>query len=409
MQWLSLVSVEVSTTAHLAPVTINKRSNDLAVMLTGGGARAAYQVGLLRGIAKHFPNLQFQVITGVSAGAINAVFLAAAEGTIEERVEQLRQMWSELETRHIFEFEWRRFIPFRSALAPLFPRRRWRKPYGWFDTTPLRNLLQRVLKTRAGRPIGGIERNIARGALKSVSLITLDYSTGQSVRWVQGRHLDVFEGPNRRAEATKLTVEHVLASAALPFVFPAVRIGSEWHGDGGIRLAAPLSPAVHLGATRILAMSTGYQRTEVEAATPTVTGYPPAAQIMSQIINAVFLDVIDEDVVRMQRMNEMIRKLPPSERDGLRPIDLHVLRPSVDLGKLAGEYERHLPWDLKVITRFLGANETESPDFVSLLMFEPNYLQRLIELGEYDVDSRVDELRDFFGETDSQAQFANVM
>jgi NTE family protein len=410
MQWLSLVSVEVSSMAHPAPVTINRRPNDLAVMLTGGGARAAYQVGLLRGIAKHFPNLQFQIITGVSAGAINAVFLAAAEGTLEERVEQLRAMWSELQTRHIFEFEWRRFIPFRSALAPLFPRRRWRRPYGWFDTTPLRHLLQRVLKTSANRPIGGIERNIARGALKAVSLITLDYSTGQSVRWVQGRHLDVFEGPNRRAEATKLTVEHVLASAALPFVFPAVRIGKEWHGDGGIRLAAPLSPAVHLGASRILAMSTGYQRTDAEASTPTVSGYPPAAQIMSQIINAVFLDVIDEDVVRMQRMNEMIRKLPPAERNGLRPIDLHVLRPSIDLGKLAGKYEKNLPWDLKAITRFFGANETESPDFVSLLMFEPNYLQRLIELGEHDVDSRVDELREFFGETDeSHSHLASVM
>jgi NTE family protein len=409
MQWLSPVSIDVSSAAHTTPVTISKRSNDLAVMLTGGGARAAYQVGLLRGIARHFPNLQFQVITGVSAGAINAVFLASAEGTLEERVEQLRQMWWQLEARHIFQFEWRRFIPFRSALAPLFPRRRWRRPYGWFDTSPLRQLLQNVLHTKSNRPIGGIERNIARGALKSVALVTLDYSTGQSVRWVQGRHLDVFEGPNRRSAATKLTVEHVLASAALPFVFPAIRIGNEWHGDGGIRLAAPLSPAVHLGATRILAMSTGYQRTEAEASTPTVSGYPPAAQIMSQIINAVFLDVIDEDVVRMERMNEMIRKLAPSERSGLRPIDLHVLRPSVDLGKLAADYERYLPRDLKIITRFLGANETESPDFVSLLMFQPDYLQRLIELGEHDVDARLDELREFFGEGTEESELANVM
>jgi NTE family protein len=158
-------------------------------------------------------------------------------------------------------------------------------------------------------------------------------------------------------------------------------------------------------------MSTGYQRTDLEASTPTVSGYPPAAQIMSQIINAVFLDAIDEDVVRMQRMNEMIRKLPPAERDGLRPIDLHVLRPSIDLGKLAADYEHYLPWSLKAVARFFGANETESPDFVSLLMFEPHYLQRLIELGEHDIESRIDELRDFFGEEDegSESQFANVM
>jgi NTE family protein len=215
---------------------------------------------------------------------------------------------------------------------------------------------------------------------------------------VQGRNFDIFEGPNRRGEVGHITVEHVLASAALPFVFPAVRIGSEWHGDGGIRLAAPLSPAVHLGATRILAMSTGYQRTPDEASTPVVSGYPPAAQVMSQIINAVFLDAIDEDVVRMERMNEMIRKVPPSERNGLRPIDLHVLRPSVDLGKLSAEYERYLPRHLKLLVRALGANETDSPDFVSMLMFEPNYIRRLIEIGEADVDARIDELRVFLGE-----------
>ena len=408
MQWLSLVSIEVSSTAHPTPVTINSRSNDLAVMLTGGGARAAYQVGQLRGIARHFPHLQFQVITGVSAGAINAVFLAAAEGTLYERVQQLSEMWAELETQHIFRFEWRRFIPFRSALTPLFPRRHhWRKPYGWFDTTPLRQLLQRILHTGGNHSIKGIERNMAAGVLKSVALITLDYSTGQSVRWVQGRHFDVFEGPNRRVEVTKLTVDHVLASSALPFIFPAVRLGNEWHGDGGIRLAAPLSPAVHLGATRILAMSTGYQRTDAEADTPTVSGYPPAAQIMSQILNAVFLDVIDEDVVRMERMNEMIRKLPPSERDGLRPIDLYVLRPSTDLGKLAADYQRSLPLNLKAVTRALGANETDSPDFVSLLLFQPGYLQRLMELGEQDVESKLDELRIFFGEN-TEGDYNNV-
>jgi len=395
--------IQLSTGPHPAPVTIDKPSNDLAVMLTGGGARAAYQVGLLRGIARNFPDVQFQVITGVSAGAINAVLLASAEGTLFERVEQLREVWWELETRHIFQFEWRRFIPFRSALAPLFPRRPWgRRPYGWFDTTPMRKLLEQTLSAGPQHPIGGIERNIASGVLKSVALITLDYSTGQTVRWVQGRHFDVFEGPNRRVSVSKLTVEHVLASAALPFVFPAVRIGSEWHGDGGIRLAAPLSPAVHLGATRILAMSTGHQPTEAEAARPNVKGYPPAAQIMSQIINAVFLDVIDEDVVRMERMNEMIRKLPESERNGLRPIDLLVLRPSIDLGRIAGEYQHNLPLKLRGLMRALGANETDSPDFVSLLMFEPNYMRRLIELGEHDVESRLDELRVFFGETQEE-------
>jgi NTE family protein len=218
------------------------------------------------------------------------------------------------------------------------------------------------------------------------------------VRWVQGRNHDVFEGPNRRTAATDLTIDHVMASAALPFIFPAVRIGHEWHGDGGIRLAAPLSSAVHLGATRILAMSTGYQRTPEEALHHVVEGYPPAAQILSQLVNAIFLDVIDEDVARMARMNEMIGKMPAHERNGFRPIDLCVMRPSIDIGVLAAEYERYLPRKIKLITRALGAKETESPDFVSLLMFVPQYTQRLIEVGENDVRSRLDELRTFFGD-----------
>jgi NTE family protein len=385
---------------HLAEVT-KSAGGDLAVMLTGGGARAAYQVGLLKGIAKHFPHLRFKIITGVSAGAINAIYLAARPGSLAEQSHNLERMWGELTCDSIYQFDWKVVLPFRSALASVSPRKlKWAssQPHGLVDTTPLKHLLCRVLDTRYGQPIAGIEERIRSGELTAVALMTLDYSTGQTVRWVQGRRFDAFEGPNRRAESTRFTVAHVLASAALPFVFPAVRIGQRWHGDGGIRLAAPLSPAVHLGARRIIAMSTGYQPTADEASTPVVSGYPPAAQILGQLMNSIFLDVIDEDVVRMQRMNELLRKLPQADRDGLKPIDLLVLRPSVDLGKVAAEYEDKLPRKLKLVTRGLGAKETESPDFVSLLMFEPSYTKRLIEIGEADVGSRLAEIRAFLGE-----------
>jgi len=131
---------------------------------------------------------------------------------------------------------------------------------------------------------------------------------------------------------------------------------------------------------------------------PVVKGYPPAAQIMGQVVNSIFLDALDEDVARMERMNDMLRKIEPRDRNGFKPIDLLVLRPSQDLGKLAAEYERFLPRNLKLATRALGSRETESPDVISLLMFEPNYMQRLIELGEMDVSSRLDEIRAFLGE-----------
>jgi NTE family protein len=384
-------------------------SGDIAVMLTGGGARAAYQVGLLKGIARHFPHVRFQIVTGVSAGAINAIYLAAMQGTLAEKAHQLENMWCQLNCDSIYQFDWKVMLPFRSALASILPSKsRWTasRPHAIVDTTPLRELLCRILKTTPGGRVRGIEENIRSGELTALALMTLDYSTGQTVRWVQGRNFETYEGPNRRVVQAELTIEHVLASAALPFVFPAVRIGNEWHGDGGMRLAAPLSPAVHLGARRIIAMSTGYQRTPDEASVPVVSGYPPAAQVLGQLVNAIFLDVIDEDAARMERMNELLRKMAPQERDGLKPIDLLVLRPSVDLGKLAGEYERYLPRKVKFIVRGLGAKETESPDFISLLMFEPSFTKRIIEIGEADVDARVDDIRTFLGEDTAERQVA---
>jgi NTE family protein len=399
----------MAMTAQLVPELAPDAKGDLAVMLTGGGARAAYQVGLLKGLARRFPDLRIDIVTGVSAGAINAIYLAAHTGALAEKAEQLEQMWMELSCDSIYEFDWKMFMPFRSALASVLPKKsRWARtlPHGILDTTPLRNLLCRTLHVPSWVPIPGIEENIRSGNLSALALMTLDYSTGQTVRWVQGRYFDVHEGPNRRTEPTRFTVEHVMASSALPFVFPAARIGKEWHGDGGIRLAAPLSSAVHLGATRIIAMSTGYQRTAAEVSTPLVSGYPPAAQILNQLVNAIFLDAIDEDVVRMERMNEMLRKMRPEDRDGLKPIDLLVLRPTIDLGKLAGAYEQHLPRKVKMLVRALGARETESPDFVSMLMFAPVYTRRLIDAGEADVEARIDEIRAFLGEEPSQIEAA---
>ncbi|HLJ73766.1 MAG TPA: patatin-like phospholipase family protein [Thermoanaerobaculia bacterium] len=374
-------------------------AGDLAVMLTGGGARASYQVGLIRGLARHFPHLRFQIITGVSAGAINAVYLAAKDGDLSVIAEALTKLWTDLQCQHVFTPNYAALLPFRSVIKSVLPRRMPGGPHGFFNAAPLADLLREVFTCRIRRmPIAGIRRNIDRGLLKALALVALDYSTGQSVRWVQGRDIEVLENTNRRRENVELTIEHVLASAALPFVFPAVRIGDGWYGDGGIRLNAPLSTALHLGASRILAMSTGYQRTAVEASRPVVRGYPPAAQIISQLVNAIFLDAIDEDVARMERMNEVLRQLPPDQRDGMKPIDLFVLRPSSDLGKLAGEYQKYLPASVRLFTRALGADETESPDVVSMLMFEPRYTRVLIETGERDVENRLDELRAFLGD-----------
>jgi NTE family protein len=209
---------------------------------------------------------------------------------------------------------------------------------------------------------------------------------------VQGRAIERWEGVNRKSAKARLTVEHVMASSALPLAFPAVRLGRDWHGDGGVRLAAPLSPALHLGARRILAVSTRFQRTQEEEDRPRTRGYPPPAQILGLLMNAVFLDVLDEDVSRLEHINRLLAELPPERRQGMRPVGILALRPSVDLGVLAGEYEPKLPGFFKFLTRSLGTKETSSPDFLSLLMFQPDYLARVIEIGEADAEARATEI-----------------
>ncbi|MCG8463046.1 MAG: patatin-like phospholipase family protein, partial [Holophagales bacterium] len=213
------------------------------------------------------------------------------------------------------------------------------------------------------------------------------------VHWVMGDQAAPWRAPLRLARLTELTVQHVMASAALPLIFPAVRLDDGWYGDGGIRLAAPLSPALHLGADRILAVSTRYDRSQSEADLSAIQSYPPPAQILGNLMNAIFLDVLDQDVQRLERLNGVVKRLGPEERDGLKPIRLVLMRPSEDLGRLAGDLDPRLPKSLRFLVRNLGSEETRSPDFLSLLLFQPEYVGRLIEIGERDVESRLEELR----------------
>jgi NTE family protein len=173
-----------------------------------------------------------------------------------------------------------------------------------------------------------------------------------------------------------------------------VRLGHSYHGDGGVRLSTPISPAIRLGASRILAISPRYEPSFEEADRPQIQGYPPPAQVLNHLLNAVFLDVLDEDVRRLKSLNPLIEKLPPEDRGGLRPVAIKVMRPSEDLGKLAAAYEPQLPEAFRLLTRSLGTKETTTPDFLSYLMFQPDYLERLIRLGEADAEAHLPGLRE---------------
>ena len=375
---------------------VESAGGDVALVLTGGGARAAYQVGFLKCLGKEMPAASLPIITGVSAGAINATYLAAHQGTLAEAATGLEQLWAGLEPEDIY----------RVGTIPLLGNvLRWGarllsggarpvpEPQSVLDVQPLRELLQRTLKTVAG-PLRGVEANLATGKLKALALSTLRYSTGQTVTWVQGRDFDSWERPLRRGVRTEITVEHVMASAALPLMFPAVKIGDSWYGDGGIRLAAPLAPAIHLGASKILAIATRQHKNIEEASQPTFSGYPPPAQVAGTMLNAAFLDAIDQDDANLRRINRVLRRLPEARHDGLRPIRTLVLRPSRDLGRLAADFEVKLPRAFRFLTRGWGTKETRSPDFLSLLMFQSDYLRELMAIGERDALERLDEIRE---------------
>jgi len=369
-----------------------------ALVLGGGGARGAYQAGVLRAIGRRHPELRIPILAGISAGAINTAFLAAHDGGFASAADALATVWVGLSSDQIYEVDaW--------SLARNVARWTWKLASGgvtesagarsMVNTDPLERVLRQQLNGGRAGCITGIQRNIANGRFAAVALSATSYSTGQSVTWVQGGDIALWERPLRRSEAAELGVEHVMASAALPLFFPAKQVGGEWFGDGGIRLTAPLSPALHLGAERILTVSTRHVHAIAGADESHVYKYPPPAQVLGILYNAVFLDVIDQDVLRLEMMNRLLRKVPPGERGQLREVEVLILRPSRDLGEMARAYEPKLPPALRFLTRGWGTRHAASPDILSLMMFQSDYVRALIELGEQDADAEAERIDRF--------------
>lgn len=362
-------------------------TSDLALVLGGGGARGAYQAGLLRYIAREYPHLRIPILTGVSAGAVNTIHLASHRGTFDQSVADLCRIWMRLTPEDVYRVDARSLISnvVRSGYGLVSGGgTEQERVRGMVDTAPLRAFLEGSLERAPDGTIPGIAYNVARGALRFAALTATSYTTGRTTTWVQGIDVPMWDRPQRTAVLASLTVDHVMASAALPIFFPAERVGNQWYGDGGIRLTAPLSPALHLGASRILTISTRSEHSTAESARPQIVGYPPPAQVIGVLYNAVFLDVIDQDVARLERINSLLARIPPGQRGAMREIEILVLRPSVDLGVLAREYEPRLPRVFRFFTRGLGTRKSTSPSILSVLMFQEDYIQRLLELGEAD-------------------------
>ena len=374
---------------------------DLALVLSGGGAHAAYQVGFLRLLARHFPDLRIPILTGVSAGAINAMFIANHPGSFAEAVNDLSGIWGRLRIGHIFRADaWsfaRNFLRWGFHLlsggTPKAPA-----PTGLVDTMPLRNLLERGFPlSQSG--VSGIRENIRRGRLKALAITSTNYGTGQIVTWVQGKNIEMWERPDRHSVMTDITVDQIMASTALPIFFPAVKIGNSWYGDGGIGQYAPLAPALHLRAGRILAISNRYHSPVDEADSVAGRGYPSLARIMGVLMNAIFVDHLDQDVLGLERVNRLLENEVGPEDTKLRLVKAFTLRPSRHLGRIAGRFEPDLPRPFRFLMRRLGTHKTESFDWLSMVMFDGRYAKALMDIGEADARLRLGEISALLNES----------
>jgi NTE family protein len=358
---------------------------NIALVLGGGGAHAAYQVGVLTAIVERVPDLEFPILTGVSAGAINIAYLAAHGGPLAAAVAALRDEWAHLTVDRVYRIAWGRLA--RSGLRWLVHAALGRHSgpalvRGLMDMEPLRRVLAQHLD------LGGIAVNIAAGRLRAVALSATPYASGQTVTFVQGdESVHTWRRALRYSVRTRLTLDHVMASAAIPILFPAVRLHDQFYGDGSVRQTAPLAPAIHLGARAVLAITTRPSPDPTPAVLPqTAREYPSLAEVMGLLLHAAFADGPDSDAERLERINHLLTACSASgpAPDDLRPVRLLVLRPSRGLGSLASPHRARLPTLVRWLVHGLGGERAAAADFVSYLLFDPAYTTPLIELGHAD-------------------------
>ncbi len=368
-----------------------------ALILTGGGARAAYQAGFLQVLGELEPDLHFPILTGVSAGAINIASLASGTGNFGRDAAQLADLWRRLTVGQVFRADFGAIagsmLRWGAQLVAggnrFFPPNR-----SLVDPSPLRQFLAAAL-TRDGHRLHGVAENIRSGRLEAAAFTTSNYATGVSTTWVEHRDIVSWLRPGRCGLPADLCLDHVMASSALPLFFPAVILENSWHGDGGIRLTAPFSPAIHLGATRILALATRPERPLPEADPLAPRAYPTTAQVMGLLLEAVFLDVIDQDAHHLRRLNELASERTGSDGRHLRRVELKVVRPSQNLARITQAHEAELPRAFRYALRGLGTRQTAQGDLLATVMFTPGYIREAMALGAHDARERHAEIAAF--------------
>jgi NTE family protein len=389
-------------------------SPHVGLVLTGGGARAAYQVGVLKALARirresGAPGTNpFPVIVGTSAGAINAAAIACGADRFDLAVSHLVDTWREISAEEIYRAD--AFGVIRSGarwltvLTAGWAIARWRRlnPRSLLDNRPLAGLLEDML------PLERVPEMMRAGQLLALAVSASSYTSGHHVTFYDTvGTLSPWTRMQRVAVPGPITVTHLLASSAIPFVFPAAPLAiagrTEWFGDGSMRQVAPISPAIHLGAERVLVIGAGRMK-EPPGELVAQRDYPSVAQIAGHALSSMFLDALSADIERLRRINRTVALLPPRARSqtGLKGIDVLVIAPSQRLDVIATRHVQNLPRPVRALLRGIGVRdgngyEASGAALISYLLFERPYTRELIELGESDTLARRDEVARFFG------------
>ena len=373
-----------------------------ALILSGGGARASYQVGVLQAVADILPNLTnpFPIICGTSAGAINAAAIAAHPGKFHRASYDLAEMWRSLEIEHVFKTGWGASLASLGMVMASFLNEGVTKgrPISLLDNSPLRAMINEVI------PFPNIQKKIDKGVLEALSITAMGYTSGESVSFFQGNpYLRGWRRHRRVGTPAILGVDHLLASSAIPTVFPTVKLSKEYFGDGAMRQAAPLSPALHLGADRVFIIGVSGNRSSVHQRKKEIMRVrhsPSMAQVFGQMFNSAFIDALEGDIEHIERVNSLLAIADParcSSTEHLRMVETLVISPSKPLDKIAGRNVRNLPKSLRFFLRSTGATaKGGGAAIASYLLFNHQYCHELIELGYQDAMWEKQAIEDFF-------------
>ncbi len=375
----------------------NYINSNNALVLTGGGARAAYQVGALSAISKYIPRnhgIPFPILSGTSAGAINTTALACYASCFQLGVKKLEWAWKNFNIAQIYHCDAGHLFGHigQGMLASFQADYANRYPRSLLNNAPLRGLLNNLLDFKR------IDNNLSRGYISAASVTASSYSNGDSISFYQSaNNIAPWARAKRKGEHCQLNSEHLMASAAIPMVFPSVKIKNQHFGDGSVHQLSPLSPAIHLGAKRIFVIGVD-QPQEPLHANENNPHPPSSATIAGHLLDSIFADTMHSDLERMARINETLKLIPDEKKDkleGLQHIDSFVLNPSHDFNAIAAEHYYDLPLSVRLLLRSAGISNDSESSIVSYLLFEKNFCSKLIQLGFEDAMAKEHEIRAF--------------